>query len=86
VTADDHGVMSQHDRIHGQAGLSRFTRRMTRVIAECNYAQRTLLERIMDPRRCALPSMRAPDTYQEFLLWTSGRLPHEPSAAARAAR
>jgi hypothetical protein len=80
---DDHGVMSQHDRKHSQAGLTRFTRRLTRVVEECNYAQRTLLERIMDPERYVLPCLRVPDTYQEFLFRTAGRLPHEPSASDR---
>jgi hypothetical protein len=39
----------------------------------------------MAPDRHLFTARSAPADYAEFLLWTSGPLPHEPSARARAA-
>jgi hypothetical protein len=58
-------------------------RRLGAVVTECSYAQRRVTELkvsgyLSDPDR-------APDTYQEFLLRTSGLLRHEPPAVRRSA-
>ena len=60
-------------------------RRISRIISECNEAQR-----LLTIRRLAFDSTlpepdKAPDTYAEFLLRTSGPLLHEPSARQRLA-
>jgi hypothetical protein len=65
------------------SAFRRVTRAIVGIVEECNYAQRRLLELRMDPERYVLPSWDAPDTYDEFLARTSGRLVHEPSAADR---
>ena len=66
--------------------LARIARRIADVIAECNYAQRRMAALRTAPGRYLTREDRgrAPDTYAEFLHWTSGVLPHEPSAARRA--
>jgi hypothetical protein len=53
-------------------------------VEECNYAQRRALALRMAPDRYLFSARGAPADYAEFLLWTSGPLPHEPSARARA--
>ena len=60
-------------------------RRIRQIISECNSAQR-----LLTIRRLAFDSTlpepdKAPDTYAEFLLRTSGPLLHEPSARQRLA-
>jgi len=58
-------------------------RRLGAVVAECSYAQRRVTELKVNGY---LPDAdRAPDTYQEFLLRTSGLLTHEPPADRRTA-
>ncbi len=63
--------------------LRAVSRRVAAVIAECNYAQRRLAVLRLSPDRYVTQPERAPDTYREFLLRTSGLLVHEPSAAER---
>jgi hypothetical protein len=53
-------------------------------VEECNYAQRRMLALRMAPDRYLFAARGAPADYAEFLLWTSGPLPHELSARARA--
>jgi hypothetical protein len=66
--------------------LMMVARRLGAVVAECNYAQRrmTVLRTSID--RILTDPDRAPDSYREFLLRTSGVLAHEPSAARRSSR
>lgn len=60
-------------------------RRISRIISECNEAQRLLtIRRLAVDRQLPEPDL-APDTYREFLLRTSGPLLHEPSARQRLA-
>jgi hypothetical protein len=60
-------------------------RRISRIISECNDAQRLLtIRRLAFDRQLPEPDL-APDTYDEFLLRTSGPLLHEPSARQRLA-
>ena len=65
--------------------LRTVARRVRGVVAECNYAQRRLTELRANPDRYVIDPNQAPDTYQVFLLLTSPKLAHEPSAAARSA-
>jgi hypothetical protein len=58
-------------------------RRLGTVVAECSYAQRRVTE--LKVTGHLTDTDRAPDTYQEFLLRTSGLLRHEPPAARRPA-
>jgi hypothetical protein len=62
---------------------SRAAHGVATFIAECNYAQRRLLQLRLNPDRYILGGGNAPDTYAEFLFRTSGWLPHEPPAARR---
>jgi len=63
--------------------LRTLARRVGAIVAECNYAQRRAAELQACPDRYLLAPDEGPDTYQEFLFRTSGRLLHEPSAADR---
>ena len=65
----------------------RAVRRVADVVAECNYAQRRLLELRLDPERYVLDGDRAPASYQEFVLRSScsGMRWQEPSAGERTA-
>ena len=65
--------------------LRTVARRVGGVVAECNYAQHRLAEVLADPERYVLEPDRAPDSYRVFLLLTSRKLAHEPSAAERSA-
>ena len=65
------------------SALSRFGRRVAGVLAECDYAQRRMLELRMTPDAYLPDRDRAPQTYAEFLFRTSGALLHEPTAARR---
>jgi hypothetical protein len=65
------------------SALARFGRRVAGVLAECDYAQRRLLELRMTPDAYLPDRDRAPETYAEFLFRTSGALLHEPTAARR---
>ncbi len=58
---------------------------ITRVVAECHHASRTMMELRLTPDRYLPDPAQAPDDYAEFLFRTSGPLAHEPSARQRAA-
>ena len=64
--------------------IRRLVRKISDFITECAYAQRRLTELATAPDRYVLNPHAAPDTYAEFLYRTSGALPHEPPARARA--
>jgi len=64
--------------------LTRFGRRVARVVAECNYAQRRVFTLRTTPDAFLAERDKAPDEYAEFLFRTSSPLLHEPAAAARA--
>jgi hypothetical protein len=64
--------------------LSRFGRRVARVVAECNYAQRRVFTLRTAPDAFLDERDKAPDEYAEFLFRTSSPLLHEPAAAGRA--
>jgi hypothetical protein len=68
-------------RIHG---LTRLSRRVAGIVAECNYAQRRLLALRTTPDAYLADRDTAPDNYAEFLFRTSSALLHEPNAAGRA--
>jgi hypothetical protein len=65
--------------------LRTVARRVGCVVAECNYAQQRLAELQANPERYVFEPDQAPDTYQVFLLLTSRKLAHEPSADQRSA-
>jgi hypothetical protein len=56
------------------------------AVHEMNEAQRLMLALRTATDRYALNPGAAPDTYQEFLIRTSGVLRHEPSARKRIRR
>jgi hypothetical protein len=64
--------------------LRGLARRIWTVIAECNFAQRRMVELATAPDRFLFNPDAPPATYKEFLYRTSGVLRHEPSARARA--
>jgi len=55
------------------------------VVAECNYAQRRLMQLRLHPDRYALDGDQPPATYGEFLFRSSGPPWQEPAARERAA-
>jgi hypothetical protein len=65
--------------------LRALARRVGGVVAECNYAQRRLAVLQASPERYWMEPGQAPGSYQVFLLLTSRKLAHEPSAAQRSA-
>jgi len=65
--------------------IHRIARRIGGVVAECNHAQRRLLQLRLSPDSYIYDSEHAPSSYGEFLFRTSGPLQHEPSARDRAA-
>jgi hypothetical protein len=66
--------------------LRKLARRVGAVVAECNYAQRRITVLQSSPDHYLVAPDQLPDTYQEFLLRTTGLLEHEPSAAERSGR
>jgi hypothetical protein len=78
--------MSNQDRIHHdkEPAIHRLARGIAEAVAEDRQAQRTLFELRMNLARYVFASDTAPDTYTDFLFWTSGALRHEPSARERA--
>jgi hypothetical protein len=66
--------------------MRKLARRVGAVVAECNYAQRRITVLQSSPDHYLVVPGQAADTYQEFLLRTTGPLEHEPSAAARSGR
>ncbi len=83
------GVMTSTDRASAPMwrAACRAARRVADVVAECNYAQRRLLELRLDPERYVLDGDRAPASYQEFVLRSSssGMRWREPSSGERTA-
>jgi hypothetical protein len=76
--------MTTNDQQRAGAGrpgsaVGRLARRAAAFIAECNDAHRRMLELFLAADR----SRKAPDTYAEFLLRTSGSLVREPTACER---
>jgi hypothetical protein len=65
--------------------LRTLAHRVGEVVAECHYAQRRLAELQASPERYVIEPDQVPDSYQVFLLLTSHKLAHEPSAAQRSA-
>ena len=77
--------MKTNDRQRTGAGrpggaVGRLIRRIAAIIAECNEAQQRMIELWL-----SVEHGRAPDTYAEFLLRTSGKLLREPAACDRGA-
>ena len=77
--------MKTNDRQRTGAGrpagaVGRLIRRVAAIIAECNEAQQRMIELWL-----SVEHGRAPDTYAEFLLRTSGKLLREPAACDRGA-
>jgi len=70
--------------ISGIALVRGLARKVSAVIAECNYAQHRMIELATAPDHYLFRPDAAPDTYAEFIYRTSGVLRHEPSARARA--
>jgi hypothetical protein len=75
--------VTNNDRQRTGAGrpggaVGRLIRRAAAIIAECNEAQRRMIELWL-----SVEHGRAPDTYAEFLLRTSGSLRREPAACDR---
>jgi hypothetical protein len=68
-----------------EPAIHRIARGIADAVAEDREVQRLLYGLRMNPARYVLASHRAPDSYMEFLIWTSGALLHEPSARDRAA-
>lgn len=54
-----------------------------RLVAECNRAQRRMLQLRLSPDRQLSDPNAAPDSYPEFLFRTSGPLQHEQPARKR---
>jgi hypothetical protein len=79
--------MSNRESIHQdkERAIHRIARGIADAVAEDREAQRTLYGLRINPARYVLTSHRAPDSYTDFLLWTSGVLTHEASAHERAA-
>jgi hypothetical protein len=63
--------------------LRTLARRVSDVVAECNYAQRRLVALRLSTDTYLTQPDQAPDSYQAFLFRTAGPLIHEPSAARR---
>jgi len=75
-----------NDRARGVAlVINRIARRIGSVVAECDHAQRRLLQLRLSPDSYIHDGEHAPSSYGEFLYRTSGPLQHEPSARDRAA-
>jgi hypothetical protein len=82
----DAGYMSNQDRTHQdkEPVIHRIARGIADAVAEDRETQRILYDVRMNPARYLYGASRTPDTYTEFLIWTSGVLRHEPSARERA--
>jgi hypothetical protein len=65
--------------------LRRLAGRIAAAIAEMNEAQRRIMMVRASLDRYPFQPDEPPDTYDEFLARTSGRLPHEPPAGRRTA-
>ncbi len=78
--------MSNRDSIHQdrEPAIHRIARSIADAVTEDRQVQRILIELRMNPARYVYGARSAPDTYTDFLVWTSGLLLHEPSARERA--
>jgi hypothetical protein len=65
--------------------LRPLARRLCSVVAECHYAQWRLTVLRISGDSYLFQPQEGPDTYDAFMYRTWGLLPHEPSAAERAA-
>jgi hypothetical protein len=73
-------------RARGTAPIVRqIARRAADIVAECNYAQRRLMQLRLSLDSYVYDPHQVPSTYSEFLHRTAGALRHEPSARDRAA-
>ncbi|HEY1624770.1 MAG TPA: hypothetical protein VGG16_13320 [Streptosporangiaceae bacterium] len=61
----------------------RIVHRVSRTVADLNYAQRRLVALASAADRWVPERAKAPDTFAEFMFRTSGPLLHEPSARRR---
>ena len=68
------------------SALARFGKRIAKIVAECNYAQRRSFAMMTNPDSYLMDRDQAPDTYAEFLFRSSGGMLHEPASAQRANR
>ena len=66
------------------ARLAQFGRRVARVLAECDYAQRRWFALRTNPDTYHAYGDKAPEDYSEFLFRTSSALVREPAASSRA--
>ncbi len=74
-----------HDDQAGLAGAGlRLLQRIRTALAECNDAQRRMMELNTSADFYLMKPATPPDTYAEFLMRTAGYLRHEPSAQRRA--
>jgi hypothetical protein len=82
----DAEYMSNRESIHQdkEPAIYRIARGIADAVSEDREAQRILFDLRMNAARYVLRSERAPETYTDFLLWTSGVLRYEPSARERA--
>ena len=64
--------------------ITALARRISGLVAECNYAQRRLTMLRTAPDVYLTKGDKAPDDYAEFLFRTSGTLLREPDARHRA--
>jgi hypothetical protein len=62
----------------------RLVQRVIAVVQEMNDAQKRMLALRMATDQYLINPSAPPDTYEEFLMRTSGLLVHEPSADKRA--
>lgn len=78
--------MSNRDSIHQdkEPTIHRIARSIAGAVAEDMQTQRILYDLRTNPARYVFAVHSAPATYTDFLFWTSGVLPHEPSARERA--
>jgi hypothetical protein len=82
LVAGDAGFMSKAAR-HAPP-LRQLASAVSDLLADWAYAQRKLAELRLAPGQYVFNPGGPPQTYAEFLHRTSGVLPHEPSARARA--
>jgi hypothetical protein len=77
--------MGTDDRIHQhrEPAFLRLAKGIAAAAAEYNELQRMQFEMRMDPEQYVFMPHRSPDTFAEFMIRTSGTLPHEPSARER---
>ena len=67
-----------------QTAMRRLGQMLASFATDWHRAQRLLLAYQLAPERFVFAPSGVPATYADFLFLTAGRLPHEPSARARA--